>query len=240
MPPPSHLAFSVVVVLHTPKTFFFFNPADLFFPLWISSRVQLPWCLAFWLAAQALPKSPLGRRSWPLRSTTDWWNKRPAQGAQITLHPCLSYPKCLWRAREDADDPASRAALNSVLQTPFKPPSLFQLRCRFWKFYTSLVYNGPHSSQQVKNTVCWHLKRFSRHSSALTCLWTVPSLLRALLLGDKRSLWEEKLWHATRRLAVNDSVFHWCTDNGINIPLACGHLLQTCHWKLFICLGHGN
>lgn len=43
MPPPSHLAFSLVVVLHTPKIIiFFFNPADLFFPLCIGSRVQLP------------------------------------------------------------------------------------------------------------------------------------------------------------------------------------------------------
>lgn len=162
--------------------FFILQTNCLFFPLCISSRVQLG-CLAFWLATQAVPKSLLGRRSWPLQSTTDWRNKRPTQGAQITLHPCLSSPKCLWRAQEEADDPASRAALNSVLQTPFKPPTPFPTVLQILKSFTQvLVYNGPHSSQQVRNTVCWHLKRFSRHSSAVSCLWTVPSLLRALLL----------------------------------------------------------
>lgn len=108
------------------KLFFFLSckPTVYLFPL---RKAGSSYCDVWLFDSQhrQFLKSPLGRRSWPLELTTDWWNKRPAQGAQITLHPCLSYLKGLWRAREDADDPASRAALNSVLETPFKPPNTF-------------------------------------------------------------------------------------------------------------------
>lgn len=108
------------------------------------SIVLLPWCLSCYNSAWPVPNNQ-EQRPRPFWLTSDWWNKRLTQGAQITLHPCLNQSN--WHVEYRRSGIIRLPGRSYAVLSPPPPPVLRiqEFLYKFsWQWSTFLLASEEH------------------------------------------------------------------------------------------------